>query len=1562
MLWLKKLKDQKFALVMYWHVGYNIFIRQLLKINIQLIKNLRYKLCYHHLYIILLATIQFVNVECLDKTHEFQRYDGWFNNLANPEWGSVGSRLHRDSPANYEDGVYKINVSLPSARTISDIVFKGPSGIKNKRNITTMLAFFSQVVAYEIMQSSQTGCPLENIPIPVEQCDSVFDPSCEGKTNIPFMRTKYDTETGHGLNSPREQINERTSWIDASFLYSTNEPWVAALRSWHEGTLTEGEVEGYPPLNKKIIPLINPAPPQIHRLMDPERLFTLGDPRINENPGLLTFGLILFRWHNFQALKIAQKHPDWTDEEIFQGARRMVIASLQNIILYEFLPEVLGIKKDEIPKYGKYNAHIPPGISHSFATAAFRFHHTIVPPGMLFRKKRTSKKECVFRNDIGGFEALRLCQNWWNAQDIVQEYTVDEIILGMASQISEAEDTIIVEDLRDFIFGPMYFTRLDVVSSSIMRGRDNGIPFYNDLRRNFALETKTWETINPQLYKTNQKMFDKLKVLYKDIKYLDAYVGGMLETNENGMGELFKHIIRDQFLRLRDGDRFWFENRQNGIFTEDEIEEIKSITLSKILRATTNIEEDEIQDNVFIFNETSPCPQPFQVNTTGLEQCIPMMRYDHFNGIACVPLICIGVARYLIIRRRKLGVTLIDMPKIISKDSYNNSVIDSQSEIDSTSDSASTKYYQIPHTVEDKFKMPAIEWLSDSFCRSVNFELDTTTGQICIKRPRSKGVLRKLNLGKADKVLFTLTDPTTKSTYGPFIIITIPKNYDMVIRLHNDTHCAQFMKVAGDCLKKLNIPLTVKHLDNDVLLQTAETKEKRQKKLDLFFREAYAKSFQTPQLSDDNVEYNEDLSRDILGISISKSELADALGMREDNHFVDRLFAVMVKNGEDSVSFESFLELLKKFTNGSTKDKMNLLFNMCDYNGDGQVERAEFIQFFKSLSDTAGVKLDKHVQEDMLDGVLLVHGVDSTSKYLTEEDLEKIFTEVDGVSRPVGVHLRGAKLKVNLDDSSSLSSFAVPADEERSKIVRPKLSILLSFLETYRQHIAWIFIFFSINALLFLERFWHYRFEVEHRDLRRVLGTGIAITRGAAAAISFSMSLILLTVCRNLITVIRVTPIGEYIPLDSAIVFHKIIGYTIAFFSAVHTIGHLVNFYNIATQSQEGLQCLFQEAVFGSNFAPTVKYWFFGTMTGLTGILIVIIMCIIYIFSIPSFMHQNYNAFIFTHWLNIGFYGLTLLHGLPKLLDSPKFWYQMLGPLILFIIDKIIGMRQQYKQLRIIEAAILPSDIIYIQFKRPHSFNFYSGQWVRISCPDISCPFNEDHAFSMAAAPQSPSLELYIKAVGPWTRQLRSILQDCQANGLPYPTINLSGPFGDGNQEWTGYDIAVMVGGGIGITPYASILMDLVLNKPSGRHTNIKCKKVYFLWICPTHKNYEWFVDVLKDVEKLDTHGILENHIFITQFFHKFDLRTTMLYICEKHFRTDNNGRSMFTGLRAVNHFGRPNFDSFFKFLQNKHNNVEQIGVFSCGPATVNKKIRQSCTEANRVRNAPSFVHRFETF
>ncbi|KIH52318.1 hypothetical protein ANCDUO_17582, partial [Ancylostoma duodenale] len=80
------------------------------------------------------------------------------------------------------------------------------AGIPNARNLTSMFAFFSQVVAYEIMASTATSCPLEIMKIPVPPGDPVYDIDGTG-TNIPFTRAKYDKQTGQGFNSPREQVS-----------------------------------------------------------------------------------------------------------------------------------------------------------------------------------------------------------------------------------------------------------------------------------------------------------------------------------------------------------------------------------------------------------------------------------------------------------------------------------------------------------------------------------------------------------------------------------------------------------------------------------------------------------------------------------------------------------------------------------------------------------------------------------------------------------------------------------------------------------------------------------------------------------------------------------------------------------------------------------------------------------------------------------------------------------------------------------------------------------------------------------------------------------------------------------------------------------------------------------------------------------------------------------------------------------------------------------------------------------------------------------------------------------
>ncbi|PAV57045.1 hypothetical protein WR25_26113 [Diploscapter pachys] len=1176
----------------------------------------------------------------LSRTQEFQRYDGWYNNLANPDWGTAGSRLHRDAPSNYKDGVYMMNNSLPSARIISDLVFKGPSGIPNKRNMTTMLAFFSQVVAYEIMASTSVGCPLEIEKIPVPRCDPVFD------------------------------INERTAWIDASFIYSTQEPWVATQRSFKNGRLLEGPMPGYPPFNNPHIPLNNPPPPQIHRLMSPDRLFILGDSRVNENPGLLSFGLILYRWHNIQADRIQATHSDWTDEEVFQAARRFLIAVLQKIILYDFLPALLG-EGVTIPPYNKYMPHVPPGISHSFSAAAFRFPHSIVPPAMLLRKRG---HECEFRNEVGGYPALRLCQNWWNAQDIVREYSVDEIILGMASQIAEADDNVVVEDLRDYIFGPMHFTRLDVVSSSIMRGRDNGLPSYNTMRRTFGLKTRDWHEINPQQYSNNSKMFDDLASLYnRDIGSLDAYVGGMLEGSDNGPGELFSAIIKDQFIRLRDSDRFWFENPLNGLFTNEEILQIHNVTLRDIIKDTTDISENMLQKDVFFWRNGDPCPQPFQVNNTGLEPCVPFMRFDHFTGnevtyiftligLACIPLVCIGIGYLLVQQRIKMGWE-------VSFDQLSATAIDDEPK-------------------KDRYSVRAFEWLQEELVRQVVIEF--SKGCMVVRKPRG-GKLRKIFFPKMNKVQIIHSEPNASTMHGPYVLIRVPKTHDCVVRLPSDKHLADFLANLEKTVKSLEVEVEISTERNDQLLARAETKQRRQDRLDHFFREAYARAFNHPELKDVSQSEEEDPD-EVLKETITRHELAQAMGMREDDLFVQRMFAVTAHQNSDCLSFAEFLEVLKKFSNGTIKEKCELLFSMCDVNGDGEVNRTEFIDFLKSLKSAAGVKLSEISQTDVIESVLYRSGITRDNEWITKADFESILSQTEtqiGRVPPVGLDFRGARMKVNLQETASLSSFAVPI--EHHSLTRTFFGSIAAFMETYRQHIAIMFIYICVNIIVFTERFWHFRYEVEHRDLRRVMGAGIAITRGAAAGISFNMALILLTVCRNVITVVRDTPLGEFIPFDSAISFHKIVAYFALFWSIVHTVGHCVNFYHVATQSQEGLQCLFQEAVFGSNFLPSISYWFYGTITGLTGIALIIVISIIYVFAIPSFMKRAYHAFRLTHLLNIAFYALTLLHGLPKLLDSPKFWYYIIGPVCVFVIDRVMGMRQEYKQLQVLNASLLPS-------------------------------------------------------------------------------------------------------------------------------------------------------------------------------------------------------------------------------------------------------------------------------
>lgn len=213
----------------------------------------------------------------------------------------------------------------------------------------------------------------------------------------------------------------------------------------------------------------------------------------------------------------------------------------------------------------------------------------------------------------------------------------------------------------------MDFSRRDLASLNIMRGRDNGLPDYNTVRRFFRLPMiNNWTQINSKLYKRKPEIFDQLAELYDfNLNNIDVYVGGMLETeyDKGRPGILFRTIIKEQFERIRDSDRFWFENTENGFFTEDEVAEIKKIKMWDILVNATGIPPSAIQRDVFLFRDSDPCPQPGQLNSSVLETCLVLAGWDYFHGsevpfiLVCLLLFFIPISKWQCLKGNTLFLT-----------------------------------------------------------------------------------------------------------------------------------------------------------------------------------------------------------------------------------------------------------------------------------------------------------------------------------------------------------------------------------------------------------------------------------------------------------------------------------------------------------------------------------------------------------------------------------------------------------------------------------------------------------------------------------------------------------------------------------------------------------------------------------------------------------------------------------------------------------------------------------------------------------------------------------------
>uniref|UniRef100_A0A8C7NTF0 NAD(P)H oxidase (H2O2-forming) n=1 Tax=Oncorhynchus mykiss TaxID=8022 RepID=A0A8C7NTF0_ONCMY len=1452
-------------------------------------------------------------------TWEVQRYDGWYNNLAYHSRGTVGSPLVRLLPARYSDGVLQPlqEPQLPNPRKLSDVMARGHSGLPSAHNQTVLSVFFGYHLMFEILDSRPPGCPPEFMYIPVPEGDPVFDPHRTGRVLLPFQRGPWDKHSSQSPNNPRTQVNLVTAWLDGSSIYGPSSSWSDALRSFTGGLLASGEQLDMPKRSGSTSLMWSAADPSTGQ-HGPEGLYVkpflflrfhppeLGNAWGNENVFTMAEGIVWFRYHNYIASRLSEKHSSWSDEDLFQNARKTVIATFQNIAFYEWLPGFLW-EKTMIPYQG-YQKFVDPGISPEFQAAAIRFASTMAPPGVYMRN-RTCHFQKVVNIDGSTSSAIRMCNSFWNRQNpnLKSGQDIDHLIMGMASQIAEREDHMVVEDLRDYMYGPLRFSRSDLVALTVQRGRDFGLPSYNQVREGLGLApVGRWGDINPQLNITNPQVCSELNLsdLYDgDISKLELFPGGLLESVD-GPGQVFSSIILDQFNRIRNGDR-------------------------------------------------DPCPQPSQVTISELHPCTNATKLNYFDdgskagfGISVICLFLFPVGQYLTLNQSESTTCEWQGPK--------------------------KPLFPVSLLIDDRRKLQVFD--------------------------RSGPALRSLSLGTQTHLDVLLSS----NNYRRALVMKVPKEYDLVLYFEDEGQRGEFVRHLRSEVTDGGQELAVRDMTEKELLREAVTRDQRAQIVENFIRSAFAKVLEIENCdARDMSGASCRKTREALETELTGTEFADALGLKPDSLFVDSMFTLADKDGNGYLSFQEFLDVIVIFMKGSPEEKSKLMFSMHDIDGDGFLSKEDFSRLLRSFIEISSSLLSKSQAEEAIKEMLKAAGFNDKEQ-ITWEDFHFLLRDHEKELTFAQLNIKGDKGQPETQNILKISAKAKPETQntlkgdtqfssnpgkdgqelrrrqgKRSGLQSPKVYVkpkkerynrspvqqkiqqFKRFVENYRRHIVCFTIVYGITAGLALERCYYYGLQAYSTGVPETSVVGILVSRGSAAAISFLYPYMMLTVCRNLITLGRETFLNRYIPFDAAIDFHRFMAMSALLLTVVHSLGHVVNVYVFSVSDLSILVCLFPKVLVndGSEMPMKWSWWFFQSVPGLTGILLLFIFAIMYVFATQYFRRISFRGFWLTHYLYVVVYILVIIHGSFALLQEPRFHIYLIPPGLLFLLDKLISLNRKKVEIPVVNATLLPSEVTYLEFKRPQGFVYRSGQWVRVAC--LALGTDEYHPFTLTSAPHEETLSLHIRAIGPWTSHLREAYAPNNLEQLrTYPKLYLDGPFGEGHQEWTNFEVSVLVGGGIGVTPFASILKDLVFK--SSVKFKIQCKKIYFIWVTRTQRQFEWVSDIIREVEGQDRMDLVSVHIYITQLAEKFDLRTTMLYVCERHFQKVWN-RSLFTGLRSVTHFGRPPFASFFSSLQEVHPEVGKIGVFSCGPPGLTKNVEKACQQMNK-RDQTHFIHHYENF
>lgn len=508
---------------------------------------------------------------------------------------------------------------------------------------------------------------------------------------------------------------------------------------------------------------------------------------------------------------------------------------------------------------------------------------------------------------------------------------------------------------------------------------------------------------------------------------------------------------------------------------------------------------------------------------------------------------------------------------------------------------------------------------------------------------------------------------------------------------------------------------------------------------------------------------------------------------------------------------------------------------------------------------------------------------------------------------------------------------------------------------------TWIF----LHLLVAVFGFMHYQLKDNAEGARAVFGITFPIARTAALVLHVDVIFILLPVCRNFVSILRRTALNDIIPFDKNITLHKATGWSIVVGSAVHTLAHMVNFTKFAIASFE-------------TTGDRVKGFFaanFLTGPGATGWIMWVALGIMVWFAMEKRRRAHFERFWYSHHLFIVFFINWQLHGMFCMIkpDRPPycsfntigvFWRYWLVGGIIWIFERILREIRSRHRTHIHKVIQHPSNVMELQIKKEKTTT-RAGQYIFLSCPEIS--YFQWHPFTLTSAPEEDFISVHIRVCGDFTRALAKSLgcdfekkdKNAPAGGKvieapsnlqkPLPRVMVDGPFGSASEDFLKYETVMLVGAGIGVTPFASILKHIWyrMNNLTNATKPTRLSKVYFTWVIKDFGAAEWFHSLLHAIEEEDTQNRIEINIYLTAKLKEDEVNNIIV-------QDVGAEKDAITSLRAPTHFGRPNWNRVFSTLVDKHPDTD-IGVFFCGPSVLSKELHRMSNKYSQPKGTRFF-------